>query len=62
MTEEGFDADEFSVLIDVYYERVVAWRLRQGRWITIKSFFDRLDRCNGRLTTLPVELTDSVPR
>ena len=32
LTEEGFDIDEFPINIEVYYERVVAWRLNQGRW------------------------------
>jgi hypothetical protein len=60
LTEEGFDVDEFPILVDVYYERVIAWRLRQGQWIRIKSFSDRLDQCNKHLTTLPVELTETV--
>jgi len=30
LTEEGFDADEFPILIDVYYERAFAWRLCHG--------------------------------
>jgi hypothetical protein len=60
LTEEGFDVDEFPILIDVYYESVIAWRLRQGHWIRIKSFSDRLDRCNKHLTTLPVESTEPI--
>ncbi|MGA8147549.1 MAG: hypothetical protein WB870_08235 [Gallionellaceae bacterium] len=60
LTEEGFDADEFPILTDVYYERVVAWRLRKGHWIRIKSFVDSLDHCNKHLTTLPVELTETA--
>jgi hypothetical protein len=60
LTEEGFDADEFPIRFDVYYERVVAWRLRHGQWIRIKCFADRLDRCNKQLTTLPMELTETV--
>jgi len=62
LTEEGFDVDELPILVDVYYERVIAWRLRRGRWMMIKSYSDRLDRCNKRLTTLPVELADEMPR
>jgi hypothetical protein len=57
LTEDGFDADEFPIRYDVYYERVFAWRLRDGRWIRVKSYADRLDSCNKRLTTLPVEVT-----
>jgi hypothetical protein len=62
MTEEGFDVDEFPILIDVYYERVVAWKLNQGGWIKVKSFTDQLDRCNKHVTTLPVEMTSEMPR
>jgi hypothetical protein len=58
LTEEGFDADEFPIRFNVYYERVIAWRLCHGQWIRIKSFADRLDQCNKHLTTLPVELTE----
>lgn len=58
LTDEGFDADEFPILIDVYYEHAFAWRLCHGQWIRIKSYSDRLDRCNRQLTTLPVELTE----
>src|SRR5271169_1169225 len=60
VTEERFDADEFPIVIDVYYESVIAWRLRHGQWLKIKTFSDRLDRCNKHLTTLPVELTETL--
>jgi hypothetical protein len=60
LTEEGFDADEFPIRFDVYYERVISWRLHHGKWIKLKAFSDRLDRCNRQLTTLPIELTESV--
>lgn len=59
LTEEGFDADEFPIRFDVYYERVIAWRLLHGQWLRIKSFADRLDRCTTPLTTLPAELTET---
>ena len=62
LTEEGFDVDEFPILINVYYERVIAWRLSQGDWITLKSFTSQLDRCNKHLTTLPVEVAREMPR
>lgn len=62
VTEEGFDVDEFPILIDVYYERVVAWRLRHGPWVRIKSYSDRMGRCGKPMTTLPAELTDTEPR
>lgn len=60
LTEEGFDADEFPLLIDVYYERVAAWRLQHGIWVRSKSYCDRLDRCNRRLTRLPPEFVSSA--
>ena len=62
LSVEGFDVDEFPILIDTYFERVVAWRLRKGRWVSVKSFSDQMDRCNKRMTTLSVALTDSAPK
>jgi hypothetical protein len=62
LTEEGFDIDEFPILIDVYFERVVAWRIAGGQWIRVKSYSDKLDRCNKQLITMPMELMDSMPR
>lgn len=62
LTEEGFDVDEFPILIDVYYERVIAWRIREGQWLRVKSYSDKLNSCKQQLITLPVELTDSMPR
>jgi hypothetical protein len=62
LTEEGFDVDEFPILIEAYYERVIAWRHAKGHWIRIKSYTDQLDRCNSCLTTLPVEFSDEMPR
>jgi hypothetical protein len=60
LTEEGFDADEFPIRFDVYYERVISWRLQHGQWIRLKTFSDQLDRCNRHLTTLPVEFAGTV--
>lgn len=62
LTEEGFDIDEFPILINVYYERVVAWRIPDGQWLRAKSYSDKMDSCKQHLVTLPVELTDSMPR
>ncbi|CAG0951171.1 hypothetical protein MTYP_00199 [Methylophilaceae bacterium] len=59
ITEEGFDIDEFPILIDAYYECVVAWRLREGKWVRVKTVSNRLDRCHSRYTTLPAELVDT---
>jgi hypothetical protein len=58
--EEGFDVDEFPILINVYYERVVAWRKRDGQWIKLKTVSDRLDKCNNRIKTLPIEVVESL--
>ena len=60
LTEEGFDADEFPIRFDVYYECVMAWRLRHGQWIKLKSYSDQLDRCNRHLTKMPIEFTESA--
>ena len=60
LSEERFDADEFPLTIDTYYERAAAWRLLHGMWIRSKSFCDRLDRCNKRMTTLPIEISASA--
>lgn len=62
ITDEGFDIDEFPILIDVYYERVIAWRLLEGKWINIKSYSDRMDQCQRYLTTLPLEITAAAPQ
>jgi hypothetical protein len=61
LTEEGFDIDEFPILIEAYYEVVIAWRHQKGHWIKVKSYSNKLDRCNKSLTTLPVELSDEMP-
>lgn len=61
LTEEGFDIDEFPILIEAYYEVIIAWRHQKGHWIKVKSYSNKLDRCNKSLTTLPVELSDEMP-
>lgn len=62
LTEEGFDIDEFPLLVEVYYERVVAWRHSSGKWLKLKSFMDRPEDCNKKLCTLPLELISEIPR
>lgn len=53
LQEEGFDCDEFPLLIDVYYECVHAWRLQQGGWLKVTTVSDRLDLCHHRFKTQP---------
>lgn len=62
MTEERFDVDEFPILVDVYYERVVAWRQSSGQWMQVKSYSDQLDSCNQHLKVLPMEEIGAMPR
>lgn len=62
LMEEGFDVDEFPILINAYYECVVAWRHWQGQWIKLKSYSDKLEGCNKKMTNLPPEVIDSMPR
>lgn len=62
LTEECFDIDEFPLLVDVYYERVVAWRHTNGQWLKLKSFLERPEDCNKKLSTLPLELISEMPR
>lgn len=40
LVEDRFDADEFPIQVDVYWERVVAWRLASGRWLKLKTWAD----------------------
>ncbi|HEY3301066.1 MAG TPA: hypothetical protein VGJ90_09860 [Methylophilaceae bacterium] len=62
MSEERFDVDEFPILVDVYYERVVAWRQSSGQWMKVKSYSDQLDSCNHHLKVLPMEEISTMPR
>ena len=43
-------------------ERVIAWRLKGGGWVRLKSYCERMDQCNKQMVTLPVELSDEMPR
>lgn len=56
LTDERFDIDEMPVQVEMYREKVIAWRLRNGMWLRLKTFVEQLDRCNKRVTTLPPEL------
>ena len=58
LTEDRFDADEFPIQVDVYWERVVAWRLASGRWLRVKTWADRLDQCSKRVFRQAPELVE----
>lgn len=60
LTDERFDIDEMPVQVDMYREKVIAWRLHNGMWLRLKSFADQLDHCKKRVTTLPPELTRTL--
>jgi hypothetical protein len=62
MSEERFDVDEFPILVDVYYECVVAWRQTSGQWMKVKSYSDTLDSCNHHLKVMPMEEMSAMPR
>lgn len=60
LSEEGFDIDEFPLRIDVYYERVMAWRLKDGGWLKTTTVSDQLDACQPRFHTRPAEWVASL--
>lgn len=60
LSEEGFDSDEFPLRIDVYYERVIAWRLKEGGWLKTTTVSDQLDVCTPRFKTQPPEWVASL--
>jgi hypothetical protein len=62
LSEERFDIDEFPMLLDVYQEHVLAWRLLDGQWIKIKSYSDQLDHYDTNFTYLPPEILAEMPR
>jgi hypothetical protein len=58
VTEERFDAEEFPLVIGVYWERVSAWRLAGGQWLRLKTWADRLDQCPKRFFTQAPEIVE----
>jgi hypothetical protein len=56
VSEDRFDADEFPILVDVFWERVTAWRLRSGQWVKLRKWTEQMDRCPRRYITEPVEI------
>ena len=51
LSEDRFDADEFPISVDVFWERVTAWRLKSGEWVRLRKWSDTLDRCPRRYVT-----------
>jgi len=60
LTEERFDSEEFPVQIGVYQETVMAWRLKNGKWLKVKESADQLDHCRKRVFMHPPEITDEA--
>lgn len=60
MTEERFDAEEFPLEVGVYQERVLAWRLDDGKWLKLKASADQLEHCRKRVFTRPPEITEEA--
>jgi hypothetical protein len=58
VSEDRFDADEFPIVIDVFWERVTAWRLRDGVWAKVRKWTEQMDRCPRRYVTDPVEFVN----
>ena len=58
LSEDRFDAEEFPIWVDIFWERVTAWRLRSGRWLKQRTWSDRLDRCPRRYVSEPFEEID----
>lgn len=49
VTEDRFDIDEFPLEVAVLRERRIAWRLRDGQWLSVLDRMDRLDSCRPRV-------------
>lgn len=56
LSEERFDADEFPIRVDVFWERVTAWRLKSGEWVRSRRWSDSLDHCPKRVVSDPAEI------
>ena len=60
LVEERFDAEELPLEVDVYQERVLAWRLKDGKWLKLKAWADQLEHCRKRVFTEPPEITEEA--
>lgn len=47
--EERFDEDELPLRIETYREQVIAWRLRDGRWLQLSWRASGAADCSRRL-------------
>lgn len=60
LVEERFDAEELPLEVDVYQERVLAWRLKDGKWLKLKTWADQLEHCRKRVFAEPPEITEEA--
>ena len=60
LTEDRFDAEEFPLEVGVYQERVLAWRLNDGKWLKLKTSADQLEHCRKRVFAEPPEITEEI--
>jgi hypothetical protein len=56
VTVERFDIEEYPLEVPVLRERRVAWRLSDGRWLSLSERAERLDSCRPRLVRSGPEL------
>lgn len=47
--EERFDEDELPLRVETYREQIIAWRLRDGRWLQLSCHATGLADCGRRL-------------
>ncbi|WP_045223266.1 hypothetical protein [Methyloterricola oryzae] len=60
LSEERFDVDEFPIRVDVFWERVTAWRMKNGQWLRLRRWSDSLDSCPKRYVTDPAEIVSEA--
>ncbi len=60
LSEDRFDADEFPIRVDVFWERVTAWRMKNGQWVRLRRWSDSLDHCPKRYVTDPAEIVSEA--
>lgn len=60
MTEERFDCDDDFYEVPTYFERIVAWRLLDGRWLRQKIQAHHLAECGRGVESGPLEVVDEA--